>query len=371
MSKITIDKSKVIIDGHASDLETCNTLTNLCDELSKSDKFKTVRYENGYGEFESISESEEKKFAPSRIFEIYSNDGSLRLAAATLIMTEIISVVEDGVISNNIGRLYTYSGDKIFKGLTLTKGSSNIDFPIGSDKSFYDLLDDICYIVEEELGYQVNINSNNGATTLAQNATVDSVVVTTTGAQLKCGGTVNATYTYSGSKLFAGLSTSANAVAAEYKPGDTISITAATTLYVVENIVLPDSYSTLTALFSDIATVIREKTGDTASIVADDFPDVIRERLQVIPQVTLISFTVSDLDSTDISTYEAEEGMSWNDFVNSAYNTDSRFGINSNNNVTDTVKYLSKVSGMSLVSGDDIIVSYDYYTCGKLIYIIV
>ena len=121
MSKITIDKSKVIIDGHASDLETCNTLTNLCDELSKSDKFKTVRYENGYGEFESVSESEEKKFA--------SRDG-----------------------------------------------------------------------------------------------------------------------------------------------------------YIVENIVLPDSYSTLTALFSDIATVIREKTGDTASIVADDFPDVIRSSLQKKPQ---------------------------------------------------------------------------------------
>ena len=40
------------------------------------------------------------------------------------------------------------------------------------------------------------------------------------------------------------------------------------------------TYSTLAALFTDIADAIREKTGDTASIVADDFPDLIREWLQ-------------------------------------------------------------------------------------------
>lgn len=39
-------------------------------------------------------------------------------------------------------------------------------------------------------------------------------------------------------------------------------------------------YSTLTALFTDIADAIRETTGDTDLIVADDFPDVIRDRLQ-------------------------------------------------------------------------------------------
>ena len=46
---------------------------------------------------------------------------------------------------------------------------------------------------------------------------------------------------------------------------------------------MAETYSTLAALFTDIADAIREKTGDTAIIVADDFPDVIRERLQVIP----------------------------------------------------------------------------------------
>ena len=42
-------------------------------------------------------------------------------------------------------------------------------------------------------------------------------------------------------------------------------------------------YLTLSALFTDIADAIREKTGEEDSIIADNFPDVIRERLQVIP----------------------------------------------------------------------------------------
>ena len=46
---------------------------------------------------------------------------------------------------------------------------------------------------------------------------------------------------------------------------------------------MSETNPTLTALFTDIADAIREKTGDTASIVADDFPDVIRERLQLSP----------------------------------------------------------------------------------------
>ena len=46
---------------------------------------------------------------------------------------------------------------------------------------------------------------------------------------------------------------------------------------------MTETYPTLTALFTDIAEAIREKTGDTDSIIADDFPDVIREKLQVAP----------------------------------------------------------------------------------------
>ena len=54
---------------------------------------------------------------------------------------------------------------------------------------------------------------------------------------------------------------------------------------------MSETNPTLTALFTDIADAIREKTGDTASIIADDFPDMIRERLQVIPPSPYLTFS--------------------------------------------------------------------------------
>ena len=52
---------------------------------------------------------------------------------------------------------------------------------------------------------------------------------------------------------------------------------------------MSEVYPTLTALFTDIADAIRETTGDTDLIIADDFPDVIRDRLQVKPYLTFKS----------------------------------------------------------------------------------
>lgn len=40
---------------------------------------------------------------------------------------------------------------------------------------------------------------------------------------------------------------------------------------------MPNTHSTLTSLFSDIADAIRAKTGDSGAIVADEFPDAIAE----------------------------------------------------------------------------------------------
>ena len=54
---------------------------------------------------------------------------------------------------------------------------------------------------------------------------------------------------------------------------------------------MAETYSNLSALFIDIADAIREKTGETDSIIADDFPDVIRERLQVIPPLPYLTFS--------------------------------------------------------------------------------
>ena len=287
MSKILIEGNKVIIDGHASDLETCNTLTNLCDELSKSDKFRTVKYKSGYGEFESVSENEEKKFIiideiepPPILFNIYSNNGTTLYYSGDIQEMDLMEVTSTGM-SINGSSVYTYSGNKVFLGFSDKVNSTSATFPVGYTGTGINIsASNELYIVEANPGSQVNIQSNDGTATLTQNATVNSVVVTSTGAQLKYGDTVNATYTYDGSKLFAGLATSANATAPKYKPGDTIEITAATTFYIVENIIIPEHHNNLTELFTNIASVIREKTGDTASIVADEFPSVIRSNLR-------------------------------------------------------------------------------------------
>lgn len=282
MSKILIEGSKVIIDGHARDLETCNTLTNLCDELSKSDKFRTIKYGSGYGEFESVSDNEEKKFVPEAgtvTLYIKSNDGSSTLYSSKY-SDNPITITTTGVswYNNGSDHKYIYTGSKVFLGLSNTPNATVAKYTYGKIMSVdeYDTRNNFSlYIVEKDLGYQVNIQSNDGTTTLAQNATVDSVVVTSAGAQLKCGDTVNATYTYSGSKLFAGLATSANATVPKYKPGDTIEITAETALYIVENIIIPDHHSSLTELFTNIAAVIRNKTGSAEPIIADAFPTAI------------------------------------------------------------------------------------------------
>ena len=87
---------------------------------------------------------------------------------------------------------------------------------------------------------------------------------------------------------------------------------------------MAEIYSTLAALFTDIADAIREKTGEADSIVADDFPDVIRERLQAAPPAYLTfsspnSFTLAVNDatkhwdgtleySTDTSTWSSWDG---------------------------------------------------------------
>ena len=89
---------------------------------------------------------------------------------------------------------------------------------------------------------------------------------------------------------------------------------------------MAERYSTLAALFTDIADAIREKTGGTATIVADDFPDAIRGRLQAapppIPYLTFSSpssFTLKVNDatkhwdgtleySTDTSTWSTWDG---------------------------------------------------------------
>ena len=68
---------------------------------------------------------------------------------------------------------------------------------------------------------------------------------------------------------------------------------------------MSETNPTLTALFTDIADAIREKIGGIATIVADDFPDVIRERLQAAPPATSAYLTFSSPNSFTLKVNDA------------------------------------------------------------------
>ena len=84
---------------------------------------------------------------------------------------------------------------------------------------------------------------------------------------------------------------------------------------------MSETNPTLTALFTDIADAIRETTGDTYLIVADDFPDVIRDSLQVKPYLTFkspssftlkVNNTTKNWDGTLEYSTNASTWTTWN-----------------------------------------------------------
>lgn len=77
MTNIQYLKDRIIIDGHAETKEQCETITLLCDNLAKSKDFKTVRYENGYAEFEKVEKAKELKFAAARGYVTFVFDNTV------------------------------------------------------------------------------------------------------------------------------------------------------------------------------------------------------------------------------------------------------------------------------------------------------
>ena len=58
---------------------------------------------------------------------------------------------------------------------------------------------------------------------------------------------------------------------------------------------MPNKHASLDALFADIADAIREKTGDTGIIPAVEFPNLIRDRLEIVPIVVDVNITASNI----------------------------------------------------------------------------
>lgn len=71
---LKIQSDRVIIDGHEPTKEQCKTMTLLANALAESEKFKTLKYESGYAEFERVGQADELKFV-GEIGEITGGDG--------------------------------------------------------------------------------------------------------------------------------------------------------------------------------------------------------------------------------------------------------------------------------------------------------
>ena len=114
---------------------------------------------------------------------------------------------------------------------------------------------------------------------------------------------------------------------------------------------MAETYSTLAALFTDIADAIREETGATATIVADDFPDVIRNVLQVKSYLTFSSpssFTLKVNDTTkhwDGTLEYSTDTSNWSTW-------DGTTTLSSATSGSDNVLYLRGI-GNTMITGDN------------------
>ena len=117
---------------------------------------------------------------------------------------------------------------------------------------------------------------------------------------------------------------------------------------------MANTHSSLTALFSDIANAIREKTGDTALIVADDFPGVIREKLQMIPKIPYLTF--SSPNSFTLKVNDATKH--WDGTLEYSTNTstwstwDGTTTLSSTTSGNDNVLYLRGIGNTKIIGSD-------------------
>ena len=118
---------------------------------------------------------------------------------------------------------------------------------------------------------------------------------------------------------------------------------------------MAETYSTLAALFTDIADAIREKTGDTASIVADDFPDVIRERLRVIPPIPYLAFSSPNSFSLKVNgaTKHWDGTLEYSTDTSTWSTWDGTTTLSSATNGSDNVLYL-RGTGNTIITGNSL-----------------
>lgn len=118
---------------------------------------------------------------------------------------------------------------------------------------------------------------------------------------------------------------------------------------------MANKHANLDSLFNDIADAIREKIGDESIIPAVDFPDLIRDRLQVAPIVV-------DITASNISDYfTVTNGSSYYFKGEGKVFTTNNAGVNSSTATTTlTAKQdISKISFNYSYSSEP---NYDKFT---------
>ena len=121
-TKIIYTKNKIIFDGHCDTKEECENITLLCNNLSNSKDYKTIKYESGYAEFEKVGKSNELKFVrgPGSI-DLYDSVSNTRIL---------------GVSSDASPVEITFTGKVVT--FTITGGSLMIDYANNDYVDTYD-----------------------------------------------------------------------------------------------------------------------------------------------------------------------------------------------------------------------------------------
>ena len=278
MLKILNDR--VIIDGHEPTREQCETMTLLANALNDSTNFERVEYKSGYAEFEKVGKTSELKFVGG-IASFSVNDSTTG--------DTVIHVNSDGDINLS------------FSGKTLTlqcAGTTQFNYTVDSQNSDY----------VESVTTSINVTT----VTMKQNIsalspTVGNMNIVTITFVNGGGGSV------SKSVDLTTLSGYESLPAGTYQLGVKAKASGYT-----------DSNLSSTVSFTKLAAPVVTADGTTVSwdaITNAESYDVyvdgeLYENTTGGGTVTIISFKL-----WGNGTYQAEEGMTWEQWVNSSYNT--------------------------------------------------
>lgn len=122
MTNIIFDENRIIFDGHADTTEDCKFITALCDALSASEDFNTIKYESGYAEFEYAGNGESVMFKASAndipLIEFAWNRGCIMFRGYSDDASEynLIAAICDAMAASENFRVVEYMrGDALFE----------------------------------------------------------------------------------------------------------------------------------------------------------------------------------------------------------------------------------------------------------------